>query len=157
MPPGGEKGEKMFQGADALSLDAKGRLAIPARHRDALAAISADLVLTAHPHRCLLLYPLPAWEPIRDKVLSGSSLEQQSALLKRLLVGFAMEERMDAAGRLLVAPGLRQFAQFDKKVWLVGQGNHFELWSDAGWQKQQEAIFALGESLLPPGFESLSL
>jgi len=148
----------MFFGAAALNLDAKGRLAIPARHRDALlAAADGSLVLTAHPHRCLLLYPGPAWEPIRDKVLSAPSLEQQSALLKRLLVGFAREESLDSAGRLLVAPELRQFAQLEKQVWLVGQGNHFEIWSDAGWQKQQEAIFALGDSLLPPGLEDLAL
>jgi len=148
----------MFFGAAALSLDAKGRLAIPARHRDALvAAANGTLVLTAHPHRCLLLYPNPAWEPIRNKVLSAPSLEQQSALLKRLLVGFAREEELDSAGRLLIAPELRQFAQLEKQVWLVGQGNHFEIWSDAGWQKQQEAIFALGDQLLPPGLEDLAL
>jgi len=64
----------MFQGAAALSLDAKGRLAIPARHREALAsAADGRLVLTAHPHRCLLLYPEPAWAPIRDQVLAASS------------------------------------------------------------------------------------
>lgn len=149
----------MFQGAAALNLDAKGRLAIPARHRDALATATAgqSLVLTAHPHRCLLLYPAPAWLPIRDKVLAAPSLEQQSALIKRLLVGFAREEDMDSTGRLLIAPELRQFAQFEKQVWLVGQGNHFEIWSDAGWQKQQEAIFALGDQLLPAGLEDLAL
>ena len=145
----------MFQGAAALSLDAKGRLAVPARHRDALAG--GDLVLTAHPHRCLLIYPAPAWAPIRDKVLAGSSLEQHSALLKRLLVGFARDEAMDSAGRVLIAPELRNFAQLEKQVHLVGQGDHFELWSDAGWQKQQEAIFALGADLMPAGWESLPL
>ena len=148
----------MFQGAAALSLDAKGRLAIPARHRDALAKLAGNaLVLTAHPHRCLLLYPAPAWGPIRDKVLAGSSLEQHAALLKRLLVGFARDEEMDAAGRVLIAPELRSFAQLEKQVHLVGQGDHFELWSDAGWQKQQEAIFALGSELLPAGWENLPL
>lgn len=148
----------MFFGAAALSLDAKGRLAIPARHRETLhAAAAGSLVLTAHPHRCLLLYPHPAWEPIRDKVLAAPSLEQQSALLKRLIVGFAREEELDAAGRLLIAPELRQFAQLEKQVWLVGQGKHFEIWSDAGWQKQQEAIFALGDQLLPAGLADLSL
>ena len=149
----------MFQGAAALSLDAKGRLAIPARHRDALAKLAAGnaLVLTAHPHRCLLIYPAPAWEPIRDKVLAGSSLDQRSALLKRLLVGFARDEQMDSAGRVLIAPELRGFAQLEKQVHLVGQGDHFELWSDAGWQKQQEAIFALGTDLMPAGWENLPL
>ena len=148
----------MFQGAAALSLDAKGRLAIPARHRDALAAQGdGQLVLTAHPHRCLLIYPAPAWEPIRDKVLAGSSLEQHSALLKRLLVGFARDEELDSTGRVLIAPELRAFAQLDKQVHLVGQGNHFELWSDAGWQKQQEQIFALGDQLMPANWDALPL
>jgi len=148
----------VFFGAAALNLDAKGRLAIPARHREALgSAADGALVLTAHPHRCLLLYPAPAWEPIRDKVLAAPGLEHQSALLKRLLIGFAREEAMDAAGRLLIAPELRQFAQLEKQIWLVGQGNHFEIWSDAGWQKQQEAIFALGDQLLPPGLGDLTL
>ena len=147
----------IFQGATALSLDAKSRLAIPARHRESLAAASAgQLVLTAHPHRCLLIYPAGAWEPIRDKVLAASSLNPQSAAVKRLLVGNAREETLDSAGRLLIAPELRQFAQLEKQVWLVGQGSHFEVWSDAGWQKEQDAVFALGDQL-PPGFEDLAL
>lgn len=147
----------MFQGAAALSIDAKGRLAIPARHREALAAASAgQLVLTAHPHRCLLLYPAAAWAPIREKVLAASSFNPQSATIKRLLVGYAREEELDSAGRLLISPELRKFAQFEKQVWLVGQGSHFEIWSDAGWQKEQDAVFALGDQL-PPGLEDLAL
>ncbi len=148
----------MFQGAAALSLDVKGRIAIPARHREALAsAAGGRLVVTAHPHRCLLLYPEPAWEPIRDKVLATSSLNLQSAAIKRLLVGNAREEEMDAAGRLLIAPELRQFARLEKQVWLVGQGSHFEIWSDAGWQQQQEAVFAMGDQLLPADLVDLAL
>ena len=147
----------MFQGAAALNLDAKGRLAIPARHRDALAIEDGQVVLTAHPHGCLLVYPVPAWIPIRDKVLSAPSFDMQSAQLKRLLVGFAQEEALDAAGRVLIAPSLRRFAELEKQVWLVGQGSHFELWSDAGWQQQQEAMLALVKSGLPAGFESLAL
>ena len=105
----------MFQGAAALNLDAKGRMAVPARHRDALQALGdGRLVLTAHPHRCLLLYPAPAWEPIRAKILAAPSLETQSAMLRRLLVGFAVEAEMDMDYRAAVvmmeevlAPGCR--------------------------------------------------
>ncbi|QID17027.1 division/cell wall cluster transcriptional repressor MraZ [Nitrogeniibacter mangrovi] len=146
----------MFQGAAALNLDAKGRLAIPARYRGELAD-SGDLVVTAHPHRCLLIYPTEAWQPIRDKVLAGSSLEPRSAMLKRLLVGFARDEKLDGSGRVLVAPELRRYAHLEKEVWLVGQGSHFELWSDAEWQKQQELMFGMGSDLLPPGMEDLAL
>ena len=148
----------MFQGAAALNLDAKGRMAIPARHRELLDSLSGGrLVLTAHPHRCLLLYPQAAWEPIREKILAAPSLETQSAMLRRLLVGFAVDAELDSAGRLLIAPELRGYANLEKQVWLVGQGSHFEIWSDAGWKAQQEAIFALGDKLLPPGLENFSL
>ncbi|MEJ5210137.1 MAG: division/cell wall cluster transcriptional repressor MraZ, partial [Burkholderiales bacterium] len=86
----------MFRGATALSLDAKGRLAVPARHRDALHAQGGGrLVLTAHPHRCLLLYPQPEWEPIQQKIMSLPSLDRQASLLQRLLVGFAEDVEMD--------------------------------------------------------------
>lgn len=148
----------MFQGAAALNLDAKGRMAIPARHRDVLIGASEGrLVLTAHPHRCLLLYPEPAWVPIRAKILAAPSLEVQSAMLRRLLVGFAVDIEMDAAGRLLLPPELRQYAGLEKGVWLVGQGNGFEIWSEAGWKAQQEIIFAQGDKLLPPGLADLAL
>ena len=116
----------MFRGATSLNLDAKGRLVVPSRHRDALMNQSAgQLVLTAHPHRCLLLYPQPAWEPIQAKIMSLSSFDRQSSALQRLLVGYAEDMEMDSAGRLLVSPALREFAQLEKSAMLVGQGSHF--------------------------------
>ena len=149
----------MFQGATSLSLDVKGRLAIPARHREALAAAcQGTLVLTVNPHGCLLLYPLPAWEPIRDKILKGPSFDPRSQSLKRVLVGNAREEEMDAAGRVLLAPELREQAELEKSVWLVGMGSHFEIWSDVGWKAQREAAKqALQGDAPPPGFEDFSL
>ena len=147
----------MFQGATALSLDAKGRIAIPTRHRDALAPDSAPFIITAHPHRCLLIYPQEAWEPLSEKVSSMPGLDPTVASFKRLIVGFAQAEELDSAGRVLVAPSLRQWAGLEKQLWLVGQGSHFELWSDAGWQAQQAAMLELNLNVLPAGFESLAL
>lgn len=147
----------MFQGATALSLDAKGRIAIPTRHRDALVPEGAPLVITAHPHRCLLVYPQLAWEPLSKTISSMPGLDQRTATIKRLLVGFAQTEELDSAGRVLVAPSLRQWAGLEKQLWLVGQGSHFELWSDAGWQAQQAAMLELDIDALPAGFESLAL
>lgn len=149
----------MFFGTTAMSLDAKGRLMVPAKHRAELAGEDekASMVLSVHPHRCLLLYPEPAFAPIRDKVLAGSSLEKQSALLKRLFVGMAQTQVFDSAGRLLIDQSLRDIAELDKKVWLVGQGDHFEIWSDERWAQQKELIFSAGEDLLPAGWENLPL
>jgi MraZ protein len=148
----------VFQGATLLSLDAKGRLVVPTGHREAL-LVQAEgrLVVTAHPHRCLLLYPRPQWEPIRARIMSYSSLERQTSMLQRLLVGHAKDVEIDTSGRLLIAPELRRFAGLDKQVMLVGQGGHFEIWAMDAWEKQIEQIVALGDNLLPPGMESFSL
>jgi MraZ protein len=148
----------VFRGATALSLDAKGRLAIPARHREALHVQGGGrLVLTAHPHRCLLLYPQPEWEPIQQKIMSLPSLDKQASLLQRLLVGFAEDVEMDGSGRVLVSPVLREFAGLEKQVMLVGQGSHFELWAEPAWRSQLEEALAQGDAVLPPELGNFSL
>ena len=148
----------MFRGATSLNLDAKGRLAVPAKHRDALLSQCAGhLVLTAHPHRCLLLYPQPAWEPIQAKMMALSSFDRQSSSLQRLLVGFAEDIDMDSAGRLLVSPVLREFAGLEKQAMLVGQGSHFELWSMEGWRQQLERVMAADDMNLPAELDGFSL
>jgi MraZ protein len=147
----------MFQGATSLSLDAKGRLAVPTKHRDGLqASANGKLVLTAHPHRCLLLYPAESWEPIRARIMTFSSFDQQASTWKRVLVGFAEDLEMDAAGRLLISPVLRKFAELDKQVMFVGQGSHFELWSQESWDRQLERLVSAPDKL-PPGMENFAL
>jgi MraZ protein len=147
----------MFQGATGLNLDAKGRLAVPTRHREPLQeGPSGKLVLTAHPHKCLLLYPALAWEPIRARIMTFSSFDPQLSLWKRLLVGFAEELELDGAGRLLISPALRKFAGLEKQVMLVGQGSHFELWGQEAWDQQIEGIETESEKL-PPGMENFAL
>jgi MraZ protein len=148
----------MFRGASSLNLDAKGRLAVPAKHRDFLHAQSGgQLVLTAHPHRCLLLYPQIAWEPIQAKMMSLSSFDKRSSALQRLLVGYAEDVEMDAAGRLLISPVLRDFAGLDKQAMLVGQGSHFELWNMESWRNQLDVIVKDDEWSLPNELEGFSL
>jgi MraZ protein len=148
----------VFQGATQINLDAKGRMAVPTRVRDPLTAGgTVKLVLTAHPDGCLLLYPLPAWEPIRAKVMAFPSLDRQFSVWKRLLVGFAEEVEPDAAGRLMVSPELRDFAHITRQVMFVGQGSHFEIWDLETWNAQLEALRSGGSSSLPPGMENFSL
>jgi MraZ protein len=143
----------MFEGSVALNLDVKGRLAIPVRHRDALLAASPNgLVLTAHPHRCVLLYPEPAWQPVREQFQKISSLDPRAAAIKRVLVGNARTETPDAAGRLLIAPELRDYAGMEKTVYLVGMGSHFEIWSEAGWKQQNDLASEVFAGELPTGF-----
>ena len=148
----------MFQGANQINLDAKGRMAVPTRTREPLTqGGTVRLVLTAHPDSCLLLYPAPAWEPIRAQVMSFPALDRQASLWKRLLVGFAQEIEPDTAGRLLIPPELRDFAKITRQVMFVGQGSHFEIWDLEMWNTQLESLRSGGSPTLPPGMENFSL
>jgi MraZ protein len=150
-------GGAVFQGASQVNLDAKGRMAVPTRIRDPLTqGGTVKLVLTAHPDGCLLLYPTPAWEPIRAQVMAFPSLDRRFSLWKRLLVGFAQDVELDTAARLLISPELREFAHITRAVMLVGQGSHFEIWDLETWNQQLEALKSGGNST-PPGMENFSL
>ena len=148
----------MFRGVAQLNLDSKGRLAVPARFRDALTArCSGHLVVTADSDRCLLIYPLPDWEPIEQKLMALSSFNAQIRELQRRLVGYAEEVVMDATGRILVPPALRNYAQLEKSAVLVGQGHKFELWNKDGWDARMEKSGDFGTGGLPPELEGFSL
>ena len=149
----------MFQGAVQLNLDSKGRLAIPARHRDALLVQCAGkLVMTAdHEDACLLIYPESEWLPISEQLRKMPSLNSQVRQLQRRLLGYAETVEMDAAGRVLVSPALRGYAKLDKQVVLVGQGNKFELWDEVRWAQLSEVSISFGEGVLPTGMEGFTL
>jgi MraZ protein len=148
----------VFRGVTALTLDNKGRLAMPARYREILQGRAAGkLVVTADSASCLLIYAAPDWEPIQQKLMSLSSFNPRTRDLQRLLVGNASDVEMDAAGRILVPAPLRRFAALEKDVALVGQGARFELWDEAKWAEQMERSTALDESSIPPELEGFSL
>jgi MraZ protein len=148
----------MFQGATQLNLDSKGRLTVPARHRDILAAhFAGQLILTADADGCLLCYPEPEWLPIRDKLLKLSSLNPRIRALQRRLIGYAENVEMDAAGRVLISPSLRAYATLDKRVVLIGQGNKLELWDEKKWAAQQEASLSFVHGELPQELEGFTL
>jgi MraZ protein len=147
----------MFRGVAQLTLDNKGRLAVPAKYREALMAHCAGrMVITADPSRCLLLYPQPAWEPIEQKLNSLSSFNSQTRALQRLLVGNASDVELDGVGRILVPGPLRQFAGLDRNVVLVGQGAKFELWDGEKWDQQMEDAQLFRDGV-PPELDGFSL
>ena len=137
----------MFKGATLLNIDGKNRLAIPTKYREEL--LTGSLVLTAHPHGCLLLYPIAAWRPIQEKVMQLSSFDKKSSGLQRLLVGYAEDSIVDGAGRLLISQALRDFADIQKTIMFVGQGSHFEIWNQELWNQEISKISANDDSELP--------
>lgn len=148
----------MFRGVAQLSLDSKGRLAVPSRYREAvLVRCAGRLVITADYDKCLLIYPQPDWEPIQQKLMGLSSLNPRIRDLQRQLIGYAEDTDMDAAGRVLISPALRDFASLGKSVVLVGQGNKFELWDKEKWDQVLARGAGFSDGDLPPELEGFSL
>ncbi len=144
----------MFSGSAQLNLDNKGRLVIPARYHEALRErCGGRLVITGDVERNLLLYPLPEWEIILQKLESLSNLDSRVRALQRRFIGFAVDTEMDTAGRVLVSPELRRYAQLEKTVVLAGVGKKFELWNIEQWDSRAEP---LGDAPLV-GLEDFSL
>jgi len=138
-----------FRGSTQLTLDGKGRLAIPARYRERLSTqCGGHLMLTVDPtNGCLLLYPYPEFEALERQINSLPGMHPLTQQLKMLVVGSAEEVEPDATGRILIPPLLRKFAQLEKGVVLVGQGNKFALWSETVWQAKLDAAAQLPEML----------
>ena len=141
----------MFQGASRLALDAKGRLTVPARHRELLAATAnSQLTLTRHPSGCLLVFPRPVWEAFRERV---ASLPMAAEGWKRVFLGNAMDVDIDGASRVLVSPELRAAAGMSKDVTLLGMGSHLELWDSERYAAHEAAVLAQG---LPEALQDFS-
>ncbi len=143
----------MFRGINAVTVDAKGRLAVPTRYRESLCA---SIVITIDPEdSCLLLYQTPEWLKIEEKLQNLPSFNTVARKMQRLLIGHATEMELDSAGRLLVPPQLRKYAQLEKAALLVGQSNKFEIWDEALWHQRREE-WLVGEGSPLDGLPELS-
>jgi len=149
----------VFQGSSALTLDAKGRLSIPTRHRDALLAqCEGKLTLTrqppvdpqSEPEKCLLIYPRPVWEA---KLAEIDRFPAHARRWKRMLMGSAQDVDIDGSGRILISPELREAALLTREAMLLGMGRYFELWDVAEFKRCEAEDMAKG---IPAGLENFS-
>ena len=132
----------MYQGASSLNLDAKGRMSIPARHRDALSVqCEGRVTLTKHPHGCLLLFPRPVWESHREQI---AAWPMSARAWQRIFLGNACDVEMDSAGRILISPELRNAVGLMRDVMLLGMGSHFEIWDAAKLSDSESQAIAEG-------------
>ena len=132
----------MFRGEYSLSLDAKGRLAIPSRYRERLVEdCGGKLIVTISLlERCLVVYPYPRWQRIEDELKDLPALDQQAQAINHLLIGHAGDCDMDSNGRVLLSQALRKFAGLDKRIMMVGQVDKFEIWDDGGWNRRRDEL-----------------
>ena len=128
----------MFRGVTKVTIDDKGRVVIPTRHRGLLSAPGEGrVVVTVDRDQCLLIYPMPEWEQIEQRLMSLPALHPQSRRLQRLMVGHATDLELDSHGRIALTSELREFAGIARGAMLVGQGNKLELWDEARWSAQR--------------------
>lgn len=137
-------------------MDAKGRIAVPAKCRESLASIcDGRVVMTAHTQdRCILIYPEPEWQNILPKIEALPSFNKAALRAQRLLIGYATALELDNNGRVLIPPTLRDYAGLDKELILVGLGRKFELWDEISWLK---TLAEADDEELPAEMLSLSL
>ena len=138
-----------FRGANVCNVDAKGRFALPTKHRGCFQEQGNEMsVLTIDTEdNCLLLYPEQEWHKVEAKLQALPSMHREVRRVQRLLIGHATDVEPDAQGRVLIPSLLREHAGIQKKLVLVGQGNKFELWSEDGWLHQREQWLASGRSM----------
>jgi MraZ protein len=123
----------VFFGETVINLDAKGRLAVPMRYREALVEQCANrMVLTysAFDSGSLWLQPEQTWQHMRDEVMALPNVKARHRALQRRLVGSATAVEPDGSGRILLPPSLRQVTGMDKRVIMLGMGKRFEIWNE---------------------------
>ncbi len=148
----------MFRGINTLTVDPKGRVAIPTRYRSTL---GNDVVVTIDPEEtCLLLYTAVEWQVIESNLQKLPSFNPAARRIQRLLIGHATDIELDASARVLLPTVLREYAKLEKDVVMIGQGNKFELWNKEHWEVRREQWLEAESSLshgLPDEMKTFSL
>ena len=126
----------MFRGSSYHTLDAKGRLIIPARFREVIKADGHDSVMVSRMDSCLLAYPFEEWQQLETKIMSQVDKSENMRRFRRVFIGGAHECNCDKQDRILIPPTLREYAGLDKEIVLVGVLDHFEIWSREGWDSE---------------------
>ncbi len=127
----------MFLGRYEYTIDAKGRMALPARYRDRLAE---GVVVTRGFDACLLVYPLEQWTPLAERVANLSISDPDVRALRRLLFADAVDLDLDKQGRILLPAGLRDYANLDRDAVVAGMHSFIELWSPEAWLHQRDVL-----------------
>lgn len=148
----------MVGGVNLVSLDAKGRLAIPAKHRESIVTtLGSSLVVTLESSEYLILYPEFNWQPVQARLLALPTGNPILKSYQRLLLGHAETLEMDGAGRILLPARLRELTGLKKEVALVGMGNRFELWNAQNWEAQTHVALGMSQADLAMQLGDFSL
>lgn len=142
----------MFMGEFQHSIDAKGRLIVPAKFREKLGDI---FVVTRGLDGCLFGYPLDEWNKLEEKLNEMPLAKKDARLFVRFFYSAATECEIDKQGRINIPQTLRAHAQLEKSCVIIGVSNRIEIWDEARWQsftKEAEMSFDdIAESMIDFG------
>ncbi len=126
----------MFTGEHVHTLDAKGRLTLPAKYRSQLAE---GLMITKGEDFCLQIYPLRAWEKKQQEVEALSTASAKNREYRRAFYSSSEDGELDGQGRVLIGKRHRKYAGFEKEIAVIGAGEFVELWGATQWEAQRQA------------------
>ncbi len=142
----------MFRGRYEHSIDQKGRISIPSRFREILAAQYDERLIVTNFDQCLWAYPFPEWKKVEDKVAALPQLKAEVKALQRFFISAASEAPLDKQGRILIPPTLREYADLGKDCVMVGMTQRIEIWSLERWSK----VFGDAEKTLQESIDQLT-
>lgn len=135
----------MFLGRHAHTLDAKGRMAVPARFRDELAA---GLIVTRGVDQCLAIYAVPEWDALAAKINALPIGDADARTFRRMMFAEAIDLVPDGQGRILIPPELRAFAGLEREAVVIGVHSFIEVWSPERWNAARETFDANGSAIV---------
>ncbi len=134
----------MFMGEYHHSVDNKNRLIIPSSLRQQTRDNKDEFVITRGLEQSLFLYPTLEWQSLGERLKNLSTAKSNSRAFVRLLFSGAHPVQPDTQGRITLPQGLRDFAQIEEKVVIIGAFNKIEIWNEERWEKyykQQRSLF----------------
>lgn len=126
----------MFRGSSFHTIDAKGRVIIPARFKDVIKADGGEGLMISRMDSCLVGFTFSEWRKIETKILAMAEKNDNMRRFRRVFIGGAFECNCDKQDRILIPPSLRQYAELEKDIVLVGVLDHFEIWSRVNYDRE---------------------
>ena len=130
----------MFRGSSTHTLDAKGRIIIPSRFRDVIRANGGESIMITRMDKSLFAYALDEWSKIENRILALAEKSDAMRRFRRVFIGGAFECNCDKQARVLIPPSLREYAQLEKEIVLVGVLEHFEIWARDQWEAENQLM-----------------
>ena len=142
----------MFRGRYEHSIDQKGRISIPSRFREVLAAQYDERLVLTNFDQCLWAYPMAEWKQVEEKVAALPQLKPEVKALQRFFISAASESPLDKQGRILIPTTLREYADLTKDCVMVGMSQRIEIWSLERWSQ----VFSKAEKTLQESIDQLT-